>query len=391
LDRLVITGYGIKAPGALTKHEFRSVLENGICTQSVLKSNNGTHSSVIAGIIEDEFTIINEKNYKRYPRSIRLALAAAEDAVSMAQLSCDPFKVAVIMGTSAGAILEIEQYASVALDLKKYPIHGISIVDTHTLSSAVAAHVGLRGPAFTLTTGCTASLDAVVLAKLLLESGQVNACIIGGTDAPLGQWSINGFIKTRAITSNVSIEQTGVPFSTDHQGFVLSEGAGVLVLEREEDALKQGKKIYGSVENVLSRNEGTPILKTDESGQEMLSLYKEVIGDKIPSYVNTQSLGLQTNDRIEGYIHRELFQNRVPLTSIKGMTGHSFAAMGAIQIISALISIEYGFIPPTIKTSGKGYEDLPIVYKTRYQPIESVSITTHGNSGNNACIVIGKP
>jgi 3-oxoacyl-(acyl-carrier-protein) synthase len=219
----------------------------------------------------------------------------------------------------------------------------------------------------------------------------VNACIIGGTDAPLGQWSINGFIKTRAIASNISVEQTGVPFSTDHRGFVLSEGAGVLVLEREEDAMKRGRKVYGIIDSVLSRNEGTPILKTDESGQEMLSLYKEVIGDNSPSYVSSQALGMQTNDRIEGYIHRELFQNNVPLTSIKGMTGHSFAAMGAIQIISALISIEYGFIPPTVKTSGKGYEDLPIVYNTRYQPIESVSITTHGNSGNNACIVIGKP
>ncbi|WP_197489750.1 beta-ketoacyl synthase N-terminal-like domain-containing protein [Rossellomorea aquimaris] len=390
MDNIVITGYGIKAPGALSKESFKRILEEGICTQSVLEGRGPNESSVIAGLIEDDFLHIKERNYKRYPRSTRLALAAANDAVEMANLSCDPYKVAVIMGTSAGAILEIEQYSTVALNLKKYPVQGVSLVDTHTLSATVAEHIGLRGPAFTITTGCTASLDTILLAKLLLESGQVEACIVGGTDSPLGQWSINGFSKTRSITSNVSIEQTGVPFSNEHHGFVLSEGAGVLVLEREENALKRGKSVYGRIQNVLSKNEGRPILKSDETGQEMLSLYKDTLGEALPCYVNSQALGLHTNDRIEGFIHKELFQHSIPITSIKGMMGHSFAAMGAIQIISSLISMEYGFIPPTIKTSGRGFEELPIVYKTIYQPVQAVSVTNHGNSGNNACILLTK-
>ena len=78
----------------------------------------------------------------------------------------------------------------------------------------------------------------------------------------------------------------------------------------------------------------------------------------------------------------------VPITSIKGMIGHTFGAMGAMQIISSLLSMEYGFIPPTIKTKGDGFEDVPIVYETRHQAVESVCITTHGSSGNNACLLL---
>lgn len=390
VDNVVVTGYGMKAPGAMSKEDFYRVLKKGICTHSVLEGRGKDQTNIIAGVIEDDFEIIRERNYKRYPRSTRMALAAAADAVEMSNLLCDPHRVAIIIGTSAGAILEIEHYSSVALDLKKYPLHGVSLVDSHTLSAAVAQHIGTRGPAYTITTGCTASLDAVLLGKLMLESGQVDACIVGGTDAPLGQWSINGFVKTRAIMSDVSIHQTGVPFSTHHQGFVLSEGAGIMVLEREDTALKSGKTIYGKIQNVVSRNEGRPLLKSDETGEEMLSVYKDTLGDTIPCYTNSQALGLKTNDRIEGYIHKHMFANDVPLTSIKGMVGHSFAAMGAIQMISALLSIEYGFIPPTIKTGKKGFEDLPIVCQTIYQPVRTVSVTAHGNSGNNACAIVTK-
>ncbi len=391
MEDIVVTGYGLKVPGALDKDSFRKILEEGRCALSVLPGAGYNQSDIVVGLIEEDFVNMRERNYKRYPRSTRMAMAAAGDAAEMAGLNYDPYKVAVIMGTSAGAILEIEQYSSIAMDLKKFPLQGVSLVDTHTLSASVAEHIGLRGPAFTLTTGCTASIDGILLAKLLLESKQVDACIVGGTDAPLGQWSINGFTKIRSIASNMPIDQTGIPFSNDHHGFVISEGAGALVLEREGSANRFGKKIYGRINNVNSRNEGKPILKADKSGNEMLSVYQDTVGDTVPSFVNSQALGLKTNDEIEGFIHRETYKEMAPpITSIKGMIGHSFAAMGAIQVISALISMEYGFIPPTIKTTGKGFEDLPIVYRTQYQPVEIVSVTSHGNSGNNACLVVSK-
>ena len=389
MDDIVITGYGIKAPGVYDKISFLNVLDKGICTQSILKNDNQPHTNIVAGLIEDNFLEINGKNYKRYPRFVRMAIAAAMDALEMSNLDYfKPHRIAVIIGTAAGAILEIEQYSAACFDFKNFPIHGVSIVDTHTLSGSVAEAIGSCGPTFTLTTGCTASIDAVLMGKLLLENGTVDACIVGGTDAPLGQWTINGFKKVRSLSTEISIDQAGVPFSTKHRGFVLAEGAGVIVLERRQSAQAREQRIYGKIERVISRNEGQKLLSSDITGRHMLEVFQEAVGNTKPSYVNSQALGIETNDQIERFILMETFGSDVPITSIKGMIGHTFGAMGAMQIISSLLSMEYGFIPPTIKTSGNGFEDVPIVYETRHQAVESVCITTHGSSGNNACLLL---
>jgi 3-oxoacyl-[acyl-carrier-protein] synthase II len=387
LADIVITGYGIKAPGATNKSSFRHILQQGICTQTVLTNVNQQQDSITAGVIEEDFLEMNGTQYRRYPRAVRMAIAAALDAAEMARLEYyEPHRIAVIIGTSAGAVLEIEQNAANGFNYKSYPIHGVSLVDTHTLSGSVAAALHTDGPAFTLTTGCTASLDAVLMGKLLLESGAVDACVVGGADAPLGQWTINGFKKLKSLATGAAPHETGVPFSTKHHGFVLSEGAGVIILEQRQKAQHREQPIYGAIERVVSRNEGLPILRSDETGSHMLQVFQEAVGSSTPTYVNSQALGLEKNDAIERHILLETFGNHVPVTSIKGMTGHSFGAMGAMQIIASLLSLEHNFIPPTIKTSGDGFEDTPIVFATKYQPVESICITAHGNSGNNACL-----
>ncbi|MEK4627394.1 beta-ketoacyl synthase N-terminal-like domain-containing protein [Solibacillus sp. FSL R7-0682] len=386
---IVVTGYGIKAPGILDKCSFLNVLENGICTQSILKSENPAQGDLVAGVIDEDFLELNKRSYARHPRAVRMAIAAAIDASEMANI--DYFKsqrVAVIMGTSAGAVLEIEQYSAAAFNLKTFPIHGVSLVDSHTFSNSVAEALGLRGTAFTITTGCTASLDAILIAKQLLEAGSVDACIVGGADVPLGQWTINGFKKIRALSTATAIENAGVPFSKDHKGFVLSEGAGVIVLERRQSAQARNQKIYGKIERVISRNEGQKLLRSDATGKHMLEVFQETAGNTKPSYVNSQALGMELNDQIESYILKETFGSEVPITSIKGMIGHTFGAMGVMQVISSLLSMEYGIIPPTIKTKGKGFEHMPIVYEPTYQAVSSVLITAHGSSGNNACLLV---
>lgn len=389
LDDIVITGYGIKAPGVFDKTSFLNVLKNGICTQSVFNKETQLHSNIVAGLIDDDFLEINGKNYKRYPRIARLAIAAALDASEMSNLNYfQPHRVAVIIGTSAGAILELEHYSSDFFQLKTCPIQGVAIADIHTVSESVASAIGLCGTTLTITTGCTASLDSISIGKLLLDSGSVDACIVGGSDAPIGQWTINGFKKLRVLSNETSIDQAGVPFSTDHRGFVLSEGAGVLVLERRQTALERNQKIYGKVEKVISRNEGQKLISSDTTGRHMLDVFQETLSNTTPSYVNSQALGIEINDQIERFIHKETFGSEVPITSIKGMIGHTFGAMGAMQVISSLLSIEYSFIPPTIKTKGKGFEDIPIVFDTKHQAVESVCITTHGSSGNNACLLL---
>jgi 3-oxoacyl-[acyl-carrier-protein] synthase II len=335
--------------------------------------------------------MISGQNYKRYPRAAKLGIAAAEEAYKMANLQNDEFtRVAVIMGTSGGGMLEAEKFSNHGNNLKKVPIQYIPVGDPHTLSSGITKHLGINGQAYTISTGCTASLDAILLGKLFLEAGHADICIVGGSDALLGDWITYGFLKTGTIAENVEIEETGVPFSTSHKGFVKSEGSAVVIMERKIDAESRGAKIWGQVDGGASNNEAQPMLKSDTTGRLMTAALKSAIGDTIPTYVNSQALGLVQNDMIEYITHSNLFGSTVPITSIKGMTGHMFGAMGALQVISSLLSMEYGFIPPTIKTSGEGFNDLPIVLETKYQNIESVAITNHGVSGNNTCLLITK-
>jgi 3-oxoacyl-(acyl-carrier-protein) synthase len=146
----------------------------------------------------------------------------------------------------------------------------------------------------------------------------------------------------------------------------------------------------GASQRESSNNEAQPMLKSDTTGTLMTAALKSAIGDTIPTYVNSQALGLVQNDMIEYISHTNLFGSSVPITSIKGMTGHMFGSMGAIQVVSSLLSMEYGFIPPTMKTTGDGFNDLPIVFETKYQKVESVAITNHGVSGNNTCLLMTK-
>jgi 3-oxoacyl-(acyl-carrier-protein) synthase len=391
MDKIVITGYGVKAPGVSNIDQFKDVLELGICTQEILHGRGHNGSNIVCGVVHENLNMISGENYKRYPRAAQLGIAAAEEAYKMANLPNDDFaRVAVIMGTSGGGILEVEKFSNHGNNLKKVPIQYVPIGDPHTLSSGITKHLGINGQAYTLSTGCTASLDAIIMGKLFLEAGYADICIVGGSDALLGDWITYGFLKTGAITENTEIEETGVPFSTSHKGFVKSEGSAVVIMERKKDANSRGAKIWGQVSGGASNNEARSILMSDTTGTLMTAALKSAIGDRIPTYVNSQALGLKQNDMIEYISHSNLFGPSVPITSIKGMTGHTFGSMGAIQVVSSLLSMEYGFIPPTIKTSGDGFKDLPIVTKTKYQTVDSVAITNHGVSGNNTCLLITK-
>ena len=388
-NKVVVTGYGIKAPKVMNKEDFKQVLQQGNCTHQILTGVGPDGSDIVVGLIDDAMEEIAGKNYKRYTRVSRLAMAAADDAIDMAGLrGNESNRIAVIIGSSAGGMLEIEKYSPYSSDYKKLPLHSVALANMHTLSSAVASHLGINGQVYTVSTGCTSSSDAILMGKLLIESGMADQCIVGGADASVSSWSIYGFLKLRNLAKNVTMDQTGVPFSDSHQGFVMAEGSGIIVLESEEKARNRGAFIYGNLEGAYSNNAGYSLFETDNNGLSMIKAIQGAIGNKRPTYVNSQALGLKENDHIDKIAHHALFGSSVPITSIKGMIGHAFGSSGAIQIISALISIEYDFIPPTIKTKGDGFEDLPIVKETSFTKVDGVVITTHGYGGNNTSLYV---
>lgn len=389
MENIVVTGMGIQAPGIANTEQFLDVLKNGVCNLSVLTSAQEPESKLVAGVVKETYTTAEFKEYKKYPRAVKMAIAAAKEAIEMANLASYPsHKIGVVLGTAAGAIKEIAEYSQGANHLKMMPLHGIALVDAHTLSNAVCEAIGANGTSFTIMTGCTASIDALLVGQQLIQSGMVDICLVGGADAPLNDWTKNGFKKIRALTNETDIAKAGVPFSVSYKGFAMAEGAGVIVLERELAAKQRQQKIYGKIERVVSRNEGLKMLRSDTTGQHMLEVFKQTVGEVKPTYINSQALGMEINDRIEQKLAEQCFYNEVPITSIKGMIGHTFGAMGAMQMIASFLSMAHQFIPPTIKTDKKGFEQLPLVMEMTAKEISSVVITTHSSSGNNACVLI---
>jgi 3-oxoacyl-(acyl-carrier-protein) synthase len=271
---------------------------------------------------------------------------------------------------------------------REIPINFSHIVNYHSITSAIAHFLGAKGISKTITTGCTSSLEAIQDAMVYLKSGKIDMAIVGGTDSLVDKMATYGFAKTKAIALNQTLTDGAIPFSQHSSGFAISEGSGVVILEREESALKRNVPILGEIENIVSNNDGVSIYSLDSTGEQMLNALKEVIRGRKPDYINSQALGIETNDRIEERCSKELFNHEVPYSSIKSMIGNPYGAIGILQVISSLLSINHGFIPPTIRTSKEGFEEMNIVQETRFQTVNEVAVTNHGHGGNNACAYI---
>lgn len=391
MNRVVITGYGLVAPGTSNKKEYKQLLERGLCAQEVIPGMGPNGIDIICGKMDDQF--MGERRYRHYPRVARLAIAASEEAAEMAGLK-DPgqYRTTVIMGTSVGGLIEMEAYAHLTAikQYRRFPIAMAGSGNPHSLSVAVSQHMGVKGQAFTLSTGCTAGVDAMLMGKMMLESGQADICIAGGSDAPITLGSIYSFMRLGAMSKESDVDKAGIPFSTNSDGFVMSEAAGILVMELESHALRRGAAIYGVLSGIHSNNDGLSIFESDATGRNMTSAMHQAVGELRPTYVNSQALGIKVNDQVEAITHRALFGPSIPITSIKGNLGHSFASIGNLQVISSLLSMEYGFIPRTLKTDAKGFDDLPIVLQTRYETVDHVAVSTHGYGGNNTCLLLSK-
>jgi 3-oxoacyl-[acyl-carrier-protein] synthase II len=386
MDNIVITGYGVKAPNAYNNEHFKNSLLNSEFGLSYFESTLG--KSVIVGKVPEEELADYSKT--RYSRVIKLGLAAAKEAIEMSNIPTDgSLRVAVIFGSASGPTEEyLEIYSKTfSEDIKNYPLLGIGLMNYHSLTSAVIGELGVGTKAFTVVTGCNSSSDALYMAKLLLDTNQTDICIVGSSDAPICEPVMYGFSKLRMLETDVSIEEAGVPFSNRNK-FIISEGAGVVILEKEVTSNNRKSKKLGVLLGVDTNNDGLSAFKSDKSGERLKDLVKTVVKDLKPTYINSQALGLKENDNIELSIKNDLLPD-VPLTSIKGITGHAFGSTGMLQLISSLISIEHGFIPNT-KTNFETKElELGIVKDIIFTKVETVCITTHGFGGNNSCILVG--
>ena len=364
-DKIVITGLGTVAPNGNNTNQFWESLINsksGIGPITYFDASN--HRVSIAGQLSN-FTpdkFISPKEIRKLDPFSIYALVAAEEAIKMSGLDFNKINLdiaGVIIGTGVGGIQTLEQQHSIIKDRSARRVSPQFV--PKMISNIAGGHLsikwGLRGPNQTVTSACASANDAIGIAMRLILAGDADIMITGGTEASVTPLTIAGFANMRALSQSCEFpEKASRPFDKNRDGFVLGEGAGVLVIERESHALNRGANILAELAGYGSTDDAFHVTQPSEGGVGAMKAMKRALSDASLNadeidYINAHGTSTPYNDKNESHAITKLFFNNIDtlkISSTKSMTGHLLGATGAIEAIASVKAINNNILPPTI-------------------------------------------
>ena len=408
--RAVITGMGaITSLGCSPQLFWEGLLTGRSGVGRITQFDPRDFPCQIAGeVIDFEPTDYMEKKAaRRMPRSAQFSMAATRQAIQDAGLPetmPEPERTGVVFGT---AIAGIEQFDTGVQVLRT---KGYRRVNPFIMPSGIpnlsafliSKEFRCLGPSITITTACATGTQAIGEAFELIRNGRADFVITGGTESVIHDFAIGGFCVMRAlpISYNDRPAEASRPFDADREGFVFSEGAGVLVLEELEHALKRGARIYAEVIGHASSGDGYHIAAPDPEAKGPARTIRWALEDAGLSieevdYINAHGTSTPLNDPTETRAIKMVFGQRayqIPISSTKSMVGHAMGASGALEAIACAFTIHHGIIHPTINYEIPDPEcDLDYVpNQPRVADIEVALSNSFGLGGQNACLVLKK-
>ncbi len=421
--RAAVTGIGVVAPGGVGRKEFWSLLTDGRTATRRLSFFDPTpfRSQVAAECDFDPVACgLTAQQIARNDRFVHFALVAAAEAVADSGLELgagtgEPEDdggpvVGVSLGSAVGATTRLENEYVVVSDSGRHwevdPRYASSFLYHALVPSCLATEVacmaGAHGPAFVVSTGCTSGIDAVGYGQELIAHGEADIVIAGASDAPLSPISIACFDAIRATSArNDDAAHASRPFDASRDGFVMGEGAAVVVLEESRRARVRGAHVYCEVAGYASRSNAYHMTGLRPDGVEMAEAIRVALGQArldatAVDYVNAHGSGTKQNDRHEtAAFKRALGQHayRVPVSSIKSMVGHSLGAIGAIEVAACALAVEHGVVPPTANWQTRDPEcDLDYVPRVARDHRVDVALSVgSGFGGFQSAIVLVRP
>ena len=352
----------------------------------------------------DAADYMERKSAQRMARFSQMAVAAsgmalADSGVDLAKE--DSFRVGVAMGTGIGAFDDMTQGAiSFGTKGRLNPLYAPTIIP-NMAGASVAMHFHVRGPNTTVTTACAASTQTLGDATRMIQRGDADVMLAGGTEASLCEVGIASFNAIRALsTRNDAPDKASRPFDRDRDGFVPGEGAGILILESREHAINRGARIYGEVLGYATTNDAYHQVAPDATGEApakavTLAMKDAGIEPKDIDYVNAHGTSTQLNDAGETKALKIALGEQaynVPISSTKSMIGHLLGAAGAVEAIAVLLTINRGIIHPTINYENPDPDcDLDYVPNTARRKDVRIAISNgFGFGGHNAVVVLAK-
>ncbi|HEX8345089.1 MAG TPA: beta-ketoacyl-[acyl-carrier-protein] synthase family protein [Actinoplanes sp.] len=327
-------------------------------------------------------------------RSALVAVAAARSALDDADLtadSCDPDRVAVIIGTGAAGVATIEEQYDLVYRQRRPRVSPLTVpkMMSSSVASWIAIAFGFQGPAFAVSSACASATHAVGIAAQLVESGVVDVAVCGGAEAPLAEGPLRAWDALGVLTKD-----TCRPFAAGRTGLVLAEGAGMLVLESTEHARARGFVPRASVLGSGSSADAGHLTRPSATGMASAmtkALQASGISPDHIDYINAHGTGTRTNDPTEIVALKAVFgADAVPvLSSTKGTTGHGLGASGGIEAVAALLALEHGVAPPTANFDEPDPEcDVDCVPNVaREHPMRTVMSNSFAFGGLNSSII----
>ena len=404
--RVVITGMGVVSSLGCQLNTFFDNIRSGVSGISPIKSFDASNHSVkIAGEVdinlEEHF---NRKELNRMDRFTSFALIAAKEAIATSKLlDNEKIKenVGVIIGSGIGGINTMEEQH---LRLQKSPKRVSPFFVPSMILDIVSGHIsieyGFKGANFAIVSACASSNHAIGESFNRIKYGLNDVIVTGGSEGGITPLSVAGFSNMKALSKNEDYSNASKPFDNDRDGFVIAEGAGILVLEELDHAIKRNANIIGEIIGYGASADAYHLTSPDENGTGAIKSMEESIKSagincEDIDYINAHGTSTKYNDKIETLAIKSLFKDhayKLHVSSSKSMLGHLLGAAGAIEAIISILSIKNSVIPPTINYKTPDPEcDLNYVpNKSINKDIKYALSNTFGFGGHNSSLVFKK-
>jgi 3-oxoacyl-[acyl-carrier-protein] synthase II len=406
--RVVVTGMGVLACNGLSTSDFWDALKTGRHGIAPFKTLDVTkHKTRFGGEVKlDNAALVigDPKQAKRKDRFVLLALRAAHEAMESSGLNykswANPFRVGCVVGSGIGGLKTIEEECATMAARGPSRVSPMLVPKMIVDSAAgdISIVYGAKGPNYSITTACATGSHCIGAAFHHIRSGLCDVMISGGAEAPITDLGVAGFNSITALsTRNDSPETASRPFDKDRDGFVIGEGAGIVILEELEHAKKRGATIYAEIVGFGCTGDAFHETAPDPSGAGGIGCMQMALADaginpEQLGYINAHGTSTKYNDSGETTVIKNVFgahAKKLAVSSTKSMTGHTLGAAGGIEAIASVYALRDGILPPTINYTTPDPDcDLDYVpNKARAQQVEYALSNNLGFGGHNASLI----
>ena len=407
--RVVVTGVGMITPlGIGVEKSWKNLLAGESGIRRITHFDSSQFPTQIAGEVEgfNPEDYIQIKEIKKMDRFIQFSIAATQLALDDSGLKItesNAEKIGVIVGSGIGGLSSIEQFHSVLLEKgpRKLTPFFIPMLIINLASGQISIKFGAKGPNSAVATACATGSHAIGDAFRIIQRGDADAMIAGGAEAVIIPLGVGGFNAMKALsTRNDEPEKASRPFDRERDGFVMGEGAGIVILESLENAIERGAKIYAEIVGYGATADAYHITAPSPGGEGAARCMKLTLHDAGTNptevnYINAHGTSTKFGDEIETTAIKIVFGEyayRVAVSSTKSMTGHLLGAAGGVEAIITILSIYDDVVPPTINLDNPDPEcDLDYVpHKSREMSVHYALTNSFGFGGTNACLLFKK-